>query len=142
VDASFVTDVDLAFEVPGVASGSLVVESGDLVRGHSRGNNRIVPATTVVSIDRDLLCSAPASSWFELTSTTPLVCEVQPYSFSHDELAIFGRPLGDAALLRANGLCSIELRAPDLDGGAGRAWALSATIEDVDFFTEMDPVSR
>lgn len=129
------TTAGVQFTVPwGMGRSDLIVEDGGTYgdRGWGGARNVIEPRIGDVLSGTDPVCSAPQSDWFELRSGTPDTCTVVthdpepgPNNWGHTIIA----PLAE---VRADGLCSLTLAAPEFDGRVGFEVGVDATLVNTD----------
>ena len=125
---------ELQFQLAGTASGPVVLGGGERYGdgGWGRAANRIAPMVQEMSTDEGPLCSAPSSTWFELRSQTPEVCEIVelPATVEGDSYTLYGSRTGQAARLLRAGTCSLVLDAPGFAAEAGFPRSFSAEFAD------------
>ena len=136
VEPGRIVAAPVEFQLAGTASGPLTLAEGERYgdEGWGRAANRIAPMLVEPArTDAGPLCSDPHPDWFRLESLTPAVCTVVDLPVDPgkgDGYTLFGARLGQAARLERAGTCTLELRAPGLDPGAGFPRSLSADFAD------------
>lgn len=140
VDAAAITKANVTFALAGYAGGSVdLLDGTSYPGGGPRSSNRVAPIVNDVYVGPNLLCSLPNPAWFSLTSDTQTTCDVRPLTTaSIDSLVLPDFDVGLTAFVRADGECSLRLRAAGFDGGAGFERRLRVTFSKVAQLTPVE----
>lgn len=144
VEPSQVTSVQMNFELPGLSSRLIKLQSGQTYGEDEFGGigDRIIPSLTGPAFIGDRqICSPVPTELFDLTSTTPQVCtieerELKDYDFKF--VSISGASIGKSAKLLTDGVCKLSMQAPALNDGEGLDAELEATFVNIDTLISMD----
>ncbi|MEY4512125.1 MAG: hypothetical protein RLZZ450_4247 [Pseudomonadota bacterium] len=135
VAASAVTELEVEFALGGTAGGAITLRDGESAgdAGWHRVSNRLAPTVVKAKVGDNLLCSQPDQAWFELRSDTPSRCDtLVEMPLVLDRAVVLPRSsLGLSSRVLADGVCTLRLRAPGLDGGKGFEQRLSVTLSNV-----------
>jgi hypothetical protein len=135
IDPARVTAVTIDFQLAARHLASpITIETG---ASYGEGGwedmaNRLSPRIHDAEVDGVPLCSFADSSWFELVSNTPDVCEIMEAEAAESKLVSFdGIGTGQTARLKKDGTCSLDLRAPELAPDGGFPLSVSATFRNI-----------
>lgn len=130
IEPGEVTDAEIVFVLPGYGGGGISpLVSGETYEGFARTGNRVVPTIGLLKRDGVAVCTRSNPAWFELTGLTPDTCPLDvPGSIEQLGFEIYSETVGQSAHVIADGVCSVALSAPILDGGQGIFWDLSVTL--------------